>query len=447
MRTRRAWVSIIVVCLFLQSVALANVQLGDQTFGTRKTRALRVDGSFKRASKAVRAPRFLRGVGGVAFGAIARPAGVKPKRLALDYDASRADGGRVVVTFSGEDFELPVADWILVPAAEFADQDDIALVTAFGDYADQEATTDERRCNFIFSYHPAIEGRLIGLRLMQADLFGITDRFALLPSDETGVLLGTGEVEPSRDDYATWYAAHRATLAEVQGTYTSYLLTDADREITFALATGELTLAGGPVYLTWSNGLRSDGTATLEASYQAFVQRLIDERRTTAWVGAHARTLGKQVIKAARARLKAELAERKAAGLESRAHRERAQAHIADLEKWTKTARSSRAAAEDRVIALFMLEYEAKANLVDVGTADHAMNDPERIRAANPVVYDAATRFSQVTAFFRYIRTKHKKAWARFKTTIAGARVATMTLPTELPRDCEHTPDQVSPER
>ena len=123
----------------------------------------------------VRSFRFLSGVGGVAFGGVARSADgsaiVEISYRTEQSGVSIPDGLRLrVLTRSGQaelvevSAELP--DWLLLPIAELAESDQDACFTLFGDLQNSERAEAMRADGaYALNYHPRLANTLLGLRL------------------------------------------------------------------------------------------------------------------------------------------------------------------------------------------------------------------------------------------------------------------------------------------
>ena len=193
---------------------------------------------------------FLEAVGGVAFGQIAAPAaGTSITSFELHYVKTKRDGERVIATINGKDYLVEVPDWIVLPAVEWSATKETVLVTWFGHLVDAAA---EKKCRLVFNYAPALQGTLIGLRLMQADMLDVD-----LARVDGRYVLGAGEIAPA-EETVTARASRRQTALFGLPDYESYVLTDADRPIEFALDGDRVAFTGEPVYRVWQNGATND---------------------------------------------------------------------------------------------------------------------------------------------------------------------------------------------
>jgi hypothetical protein len=115
-----------------------------------------------------------------------------------------------------------------------------------------------------FRYHAAITGQLLGLRLWHADflLFAPYEKSldaarVDLPTDDlTGnYILGRGEKKPKVFDNRIRLAALQTVMAEKRRSvkWDTYVITDKDRPVSFAVEGGKLVLKGTPIWWFYSS--------------------------------------------------------------------------------------------------------------------------------------------------------------------------------------------------
>ena len=185
---------------------------------------------------------FVGSVGGVAFAHVAEPnKNCSPSSVSIDYDASVPDGSRLTVRLDNVRVQAFVPDWMMVPIAKYADSEYNACVSLFG-----PESTDTQ---YDIIYHPAFQDTLLGLRLLQADilLFDLSRTWDL-PAQDGIKPLGLGEREPTQMNAAAVMSIQEA-LAE--GTFQSWVLTDADAPTRFEVTDAELRFSGAPYYYFW----------------------------------------------------------------------------------------------------------------------------------------------------------------------------------------------------
>lgn len=185
--------TLIVSLVFLSAIATANpVVLDGATFGYQRTIPLR----STIGPRAIPTFRVIRMVGGVAF--VREAVGVDGWEVqGMHYDRKAVDGARLSVTLTqndGEEVKVHprVWDWELIPLARFVESEFDSAFTFFGELPEGTHTTIPNAR--VVSYHPALEDTLMGLRMMQLDLFLFQEPFAGYFTDSKGVvILGNGE--------------------------------------------------------------------------------------------------------------------------------------------------------------------------------------------------------------------------------------------------------------
>lgn len=221
-----------------------------------RSRPLKVD---QPVAQILRSGFLVSRVGGIAFDQTAVPSeGLKVEHLSLRYDPRRTDGSRLVVTLNGQEYspaDLP--DWQLYPIAQFADSPYFAAVTLFGEL--DEGVGPPEGTKYVVSFHPALEGTLLGLRIFQGDFY-LLDPNATgeLPKFDGQYLLRTGERPPDRASWMPAAVAMNRILAE-HGQFQSYVICDAASPPRLKAAEREkgpprLELLGNLYFFFWKAG-------------------------------------------------------------------------------------------------------------------------------------------------------------------------------------------------
>jgi hypothetical protein len=115
----------------------------------------------------------------------------------MRYDSLAPDGQRVIVTLvqtEGRpiDIRMPAWDWEVVPLARFVGSATDSAFSFFGELPEGAKRTLAN--SSVVSYHPALQNTLMGLRLMQLDLFLFQPPFTGYFTDAAGsAILGAGE--------------------------------------------------------------------------------------------------------------------------------------------------------------------------------------------------------------------------------------------------------------
>lgn len=247
------WFCLVGIAVALPS--LAQIMAGMYSFASPVAKPLV---NSMKAAQGIKTFGFCSGVGGVAFGAVARPSDGS-QVTALRYDAAQPDGKRFQATVlkDGESYAvtLPVYDWLAVPVARFADGGQDALFTLFGQLADEDETEQRLKAGQrILNYHAAIQDTFLGLRLMQADLLAFHPMASENLTENGGVMGALGEqprsVERNRADFSVIRALYQG------GKPRSYVITDdpvqgVGMRLTKTSGGMALTFEGRPYWACW----------------------------------------------------------------------------------------------------------------------------------------------------------------------------------------------------
>ncbi len=190
--------------------------------------------------------KFVGGVGGVAFAAVARPAPqLADSKVHLTYEPTNPDGVRLSVVIDDETRIVDLYDWMLIPIARYADSPYNASVSLFGDQSSDKI--------YDIVYHPALQDTLLGLRLLQADilLFDLRETWQL-PKYNGRHVIGKGETVP---DSMNIKSALAISSAIQDNSFQSWVLTDQDETVTFKLTDHRLRLSGLPYYYFWNSDI------------------------------------------------------------------------------------------------------------------------------------------------------------------------------------------------
>jgi hypothetical protein len=199
-------------------------------------------------------PAILGQTGGGMLVSTAEPRqGTNPTGLRVVYDRSKEDGSRFKVVIDGAEADMDLFDWEGKPFVEFAESGHNGAIDTELDAGTETITLDD-----------AFQGRLMGLRFIQADLMirGLIASQRYLPRDQNGLILGAGERQwlGSKESVS---AAEASVLSLAAGIDTMYtVLTDAGREFTFYVKDGQFVIDGKPYYLAWDPS--PDGTKVVQ---------------------------------------------------------------------------------------------------------------------------------------------------------------------------------------
>jgi hypothetical protein len=369
---------------------------------------------------------------GVAFGGVATPGPtLGPAPIGVAYDRSRPDGQRLVVTVGGAAYPQALPDWILAPVARYADSPYHACVSLFG-----EKSTEE---HFDIVYHEAFQNRLLGLRLLHADvlLFDLNETWRL-PRLAGQAVLGLGEAAPGSIDRPSAARVHEALR---RASYRSWLLTDSEERIQVDLAGSELRFTGHPYYFFWTSDL--DG-------YRQERERLVSrakELRATPEIREYLDLFDRLAAMEPRrlewnrlvGRVKEleRIAPRELSG-EQQLELEEIDARLNAMEPYrTERARTTarldtlKQSAPFREHADLVSRIDAMEPRVDASPATAELKELRgALRAFNPAVDDAVTRTMHYAAFFRYVKQQDPAAWAQFLEALRSADDRPLATPT-----------------
>jgi hypothetical protein len=350
------------------------LQLGNMTYARAAAPSLAIPVS--------RGARFFRGVGGVAFNAVARGEGGLQVQ-SLRYDAGAPDGQRLVVNVVAPGGAPQTArgglyDWELVPIARFAADANGSAMTLFGELADREHGEEITAAGGrVINYHETLADTLVGLRLMQADILVFQRNAAHLFTRNGRVILGPGEHGHDAaanlrrfDALMQWQDA-----AQKRGNrYVSYVVGDLTRQVTFSLDGESLSFTGKPYWALWRNDDRRE----------ALVDRhdaLVDELRRDA----------------------SRLAE-----------------NVDRLTPAQQRVAMARFEGRRNELTRVRAEVDALDGVVQLPVYSAALTaEVERLDGVNPIVYRMLTRVMHYRALFKHAQQRNPAGYTRFVASLA----------------------------
>jgi hypothetical protein len=363
---------------------------------------------------------FLRGVGGVAFKETAHPVpGSSALSVELQYVPLLPDGQRVVAIIDGQRVRVNLYDWQLQPIARFANSDEHAVFTLFGQLADkglEEQVIDNG--GRVVNYHQAFVDTLLGLRMLQVDnLLADSEGHDLavdLPREHNRYVLGPGEQSPdmasNRLALTRYQMAVAAGVDKDAASFRSYVVGDTGREIGFNAQNGALSLTGQPGYYFWRyNGdnpgvgqrLRNSTRSRIELAKNAARQSAPATFNEKSWLAGQIAAVATQIeghpVTATRA---LELLDLTSAGVDK----------LNDALEDLRVERAMTEPAYRKIESLTTLSQFVNARL-------------SLVRSINPVVWDAATTVMRYSAFFRYCKANNAAAWQAFLNRVDTIKV------------------------
>jgi len=224
---------------------------------------------------------FCNSVGGVAFGAVARP--LDGSQIAgIDYLPTAPDGQRLVLQVRKDQETRRIVvneyDWVVIPTALVADSNQDALVTYFGELVDEkeEERLSERDADIV-NYHPALADTFLGLRVMQADLLAFHP-IGPLNFTEGGVgFKAPGEA--LRDESQNHQAMEKIQSVYSAGDVRSYIICDVKDGVGFRIADNgsRIEFVGKPYWLCWKTTKDMNEIVDEIEKDETFVKRVIAE--------------------------------------------------------------------------------------------------------------------------------------------------------------------------
>jgi hypothetical protein len=349
--------------------AFAQYQIGEYRLA-REARASSYLQVGPAGSAGLRSMSFVGRVGGANFEAAISLKQHPVGSVDLTYDASRPDGARVTLTLGSTRTTLPLWDWQARPIAEFADSQYTAAVSLFGEGPSRDKF-------FYIDYHPAFFDRLLGLRLLQADIMLIDPSELRKPPrpDSTNGLLPpvTATGEPVFDDGKSRQAAVEIAALMKGQQIGSWVLTDVDSDVTPSVAVhqGRIIFSLRPYYYFW-RPKETDPTPAQKARARSLIAE---------FQMAHSR---------------------------------------GDMESTKKAALGLRALEE---------------SLTHVERVDGLTNAlrvrPELVRDLNPQVHDAVYKTALYAALFRGVKQHSPVVWRKFVDATAKVAVPVVQVPNE----------------
>ncbi|MFY0602753.1 MAG: hypothetical protein JXQ93_02305 [Flavobacteriaceae bacterium] len=190
---------------------------------------------------------YLSKVGGVSFEEII----TTDKNISIRYIPSNKDFNRLEITVDGKKLYPEIADWQLIPIANFSNTNYTAAVSLFGYSLNLENQV---------AYHEAFQNTLLGLRLFQSDiiLVNIKEYYQLPTYEDNQVILGNGENDNFEvnmkdiDSISSFLGLYKNYFTS---DYDSYLLTDKGRNVSVSDTLTDSTFfkSQKPYYYFWKN--------------------------------------------------------------------------------------------------------------------------------------------------------------------------------------------------
>ena len=414
----------------------------------------------------LRSYNFVGRVGGVNFEQVAVPdAEMAAKNIELSYDKDALDGFRLVVKVGSTPFRPQIADWLLIPIAQFAESDFTSATSLFGEGPD-------RQNYYYIEYHPAFKNSLLGIRLLQADILLMNlEEASSLPKRNGQMVLGHGELLPMTiQDNAT---VNTLTKIMDRQKVTSWVLTDIDAPASIAIQDGEFRIRSFPYYYFWSRhedsfhqyqetekvynsqvGAYNRKVTSSKNRINQFKDpaRLYQEREKKKSYNSRVDTYNRKVT-SHKNRVSqfnelvsrynannASVSKLKLGRLEAEIQREKSELDALDQElKRLKRELEEGANVNEEIqkdkSELDALDQELKRLEMDLEEIESRIvnpmpaltnalkNQPELLKNINPLVFNAVHTTAEYASFFRYIKFRHPQTWKKFLTSIAHVTI------------------------
>jgi len=416
---------------------------------------------------------FVGKVGGVNFEQVAVPdAGAAAKTIELSYDKKALNGLRLIVKIDSTTFRPQIADWLLIPIAQFAESDFTSATSLFGEGPDTD--------NFYYiQYHPAFQDSLLGLRLLQADILLMNpEQASSLPKRNEQVVLAHGEFLPMKIvDNATVN-----TLAKLLNRQksTSWVLTDTGAPASFSIQNGEFRLRSFPYYYFWSRNeevihqyrekekvykrrvevynrkvtssknrfnqfkdpvrLYQEKGAAYNSQVDAYNRKVTSSKDRVNQFNELVRRYNANnasVSKLTLDRLEGEI-QRDTLELDALAQElKRLKREFETVDAVIQGDQSELDAFQQELKRLEKDLEELKSGFVNPMPAlTHALkNQPDLLKEINPLVIKAVQTTAEYASFFRYIKFHNPQTWKNFLSSIANVTISpAVKTPTHMPR-------------
>lgn len=341
--------------------------------------------------------RFFRGVGGVAFSAVAEgESGLKV--VGLKYDAAAADGDRLLIALESSAGPVSVRgriyDWQLVPIARFALDENGSAMTLFGQLNDKALEEKLiRKRDRVINYHPAFDNTLVGLRLLQADILIIQPNAVHLFKQGPNLLLGAGEAGHDPDKNMERF--QRISDWQVQqlakgNKYQSYVVGDLGQRVVFRHSQGRIAFTGSPYWNCWRGKLSQQEVAERAKELQTTYENAVNGYN--------------EAVAAARSNVSSMTQTQQA---QTVAHLKILKSRVEEIEKSIESKMESLSAVEQ------MPEFsEALSQQI------------RRQQGVNPVVYATVQKVMHYRALFKHFQAADPAGYASFVASLRSVPVS-----------------------
>jgi hypothetical protein len=276
----------------------------------------------------------------------------------------------------------------------------------------------------IMNYHPQLENTLLGYRLFQMDILILYNHTVDLPMDNGNYILGKGESAPNLYQNRQGMNRFIDLINRVKNNYgqshRSYIITDFTREITFTLRGDSLSISETPYYFCWR--YKYDRSEYNQRKVQNATIQALNQRRDRDSKNNPEQTRRQWLINVALEA--AEEYQEKHGFYES--------GTVVDLVAIPDRAQRRAFLEKYHTESIFQLLVNLQSNM-DAYQVDHLeeyskeiSDNPDRIRAINPAVWNATVATMRYAAFFRYCKQNFPKQWEALLSEIENVVVEPM---------------------
>lgn len=369
--------------------------------------------------RTIASPKQIGKINGIVFEQAAKPeGGFIVESLYLRYDPLKKDGKRLLLTINGTNLSTALYDWILVPLAKFSDTGDVTVLTTLGKLNDKDLQKRIiKNKGMVINYHPEFENTLLGLRLLHFYTLILSNHSVDLPTKGERYILEGGEnapdVEQNKKAFAFFAERMKKLFKAYPDTFTSFIITDQNRNISFSVKGAALQFSGSPSFYFW--GYQSQ-KADFDPEFmkRSFTEKLNQEKERNLLFNERAWIMNSLL----------------------KSIRNYRQGYSLVLEDPLKKACSI---SSEKELREFLNPFQANQLfdlLVALETRKYAKNirhlelysrglseSPDMIKGIHPMIWEEGIEAMRYAAFFRYCRENHGEAWKSFMDSIKQVNI------------------------